>query len=279
MKNQGLTFLLSVIVVFVVSCNPRPKEDNSNFSYERIKSLIDLGELDQAQDELAEQLRFEPRDDQARVLLASVHVARAGISLKDYFRLYRVFNAPKEEGYVLFRSEVIHEAEKSNKEIAKTLKGIDAFYATMSDLQARFGKIQTLDATQASHLRAALLELGRLTTAEQGPFFYRGIIKLIYFKYLLQNDGFFALQKKKVCNTSLQKVRTQLDSFQNYTTGMLSDLAIGYPKQKEAVGNFNREFKKAIQLFQMVLSSGNQEKSLRSLVLTTFPERKLQCDF
>lgn len=279
LRSQTLAFLLSATVVFVVSCNPRPRDESSEFSYERIKTLIDLGELDQAQVELSEQLQYQPQDTQARVLLASVHVARAGISLKDYFHLYRVFNAPKEEGYALFRTEVIRDAEKSNKDIAKTLKGVDAFYSTIYDLQVRFGKIQNLNQRQAQHLRLALSELGQLYTAEPGPLFYRGIIKLIYFKHLLQNDGFFAIQKKKVCGTSLRKMRTQLGSFENYTTGMLSDLVLGYPKQKTTVENFNREFKKAIQLFQVALSSGKQETSLRSLVQTAFPEGKFQCDF
>lgn len=278
-KNQTLAFLLSMILMVVVSCNHQPPSNDVEFSYERIKTLIDLGELEQAQDELNEQLQYDPQDNQARVLLASIHVARAGLSLKDYFRLYRIFNAPKEDSYVLFRSEVIREAEKSNKDVVKTLKGLDAFYGTVSDLQARFGQIQTLNETQAGHMRLALVELNRLTKDAQGPMFYRGIMKLIYFKYLLQNDGFFAIQKKKVCTTTVRKIRSQLVEFQNYTTGMLTDLAFGYPKQKETVENFNREFKKGIQLFQTALNAGEQGKSLRSLVLTAIPEGKFQCDF
>lgn len=279
LKNQYLTFFLGFAMTFLVSCNGAVPREEYRFSYDQVKAQIDAGNFDEAQYDLEEQLRFHPEDNHARVLLGSVYVARAGISIKDYFRLYRIFQAPKSAKKSFIQPEILRQATATSKDLGKKLKGIDDFYGTMIDIRDRFSKIRKLSEEQALYLRQAILELNLLPSPAPGQLFYRGIVKLIYFKYLFENDLFFSFQKGKVCSTSVKNLRRQVDTFRIYFSGMLNDVAHGYPEQQKSIESFSRGSSTALNLFLFALSTGDQERKFSDLLREAMPKEKIKCDF
>lgn len=256
-------FMFLCLLILVCACT-RHEKPNVEDHFQKIQQKIDRREYSEAEKDLQAILVAEPENERARMILASVSVHRAGITLKDYFLLEKISHLQEAPS-----AQVIPIAELGKLNIPPTsdlgkgiefIKQIDLLAGRAQEIVQKFDQIPSVSDEGAEHLRTALVEMGKLTVLQDGNALYRGVIKLFYFKYLWTKGYFLRFGDKQFCSQTVSDLKNALDEFDLFTVGMIRDIGRGFPKSKP-------EFEKHIQ--QMEMAFQDTQKFLNGIQKTS----------
>lgn len=236
-----------------------------------IQAQIDRKEYNQAEDQLQAILKAEPDNQRARVILASISVNKAGITLKDYLQLEELSRLEKTESSLVVDSKVLEKLKILDAEpvadVIGFLSGLNATAAKAQLIFERFEKIPVVNDEAASHLEMAIEELEKVSAPQTGTSFYRGIIKVFYFRYLWKTDKLLQMKQRKICSRKAGDLAGALVSFQSLTISMVRDVAQGFPKSNERfleqVRELEENFKAALGWLD---AQKDQQKTIQVLL-------------
>lgn len=252
-----------------------------------IQQKIDHKRYDEAEAELQQILQKEPDNKRARTILASVYVHRAGISVREYFMLEALLHDDESSVKPLINIDVLEKLEiKKDSQFQKALnflKQVNAVAVQSQKMAEKFEKIPLLNEKSAVDVYRALMELERLNEPTRGMSFYRGVIKLIYFKYLWETEKFIKIGDNKLCSTSMSKLNNQLETLKNYSVGMINDIASGVPKSEEQFKKMSLELNKSVSRAQSFVNAlGNSQSKVSEVinqVVQTADIKGFKCSF
>lgn len=278
--------LLAVVIACVSGCTNKESADQQD-QLDHIQQKIDQKMYDSAIAELEQILTKEPDHKRARTILASVYIHRSGLSVREYFQLQKIFNNDDDSVQPLLNIEVLESFEvKKDSDLGKAinfLKELNKVTFESQKLAKKFAKIPDLDLSQAKDVYQALLELEKLKEPTRGMSLYRGMIKLIYFKYLWESDQFLKVKEHKICSTSIRRLNDQLEIMKNYTVSMIKDVAEGVPKSEEDFKKNADQINKAISQTQKTIRGlGDLQATVNevvSQVVQTADIKGFKCNF
>ncbi len=255
---------------------------------QQIQAQIDRKEYAQAEEQLQAILKAEPANERARVILASISVNKAGITLKDYFQLEEMARLGKSEpsGSVLDLGLLEKLGGSHNPRLEEALHflaGLDVALSKSQKVFETFEKIPVVSDDSALHLQQALDELEKIEAPQAGTSFYRGIVKVFLFRHLWKTDKLLQLKSRKLCSRKVGELARILFFFQKFMVSMVRDVAQGFPKSNqrflEQVEQFDVSFKSARV---WLVGQRDVQSTVQQILEKTASENKIEgfkCDF
>ncbi|MEZ0391108.1 MAG: hypothetical protein ACAH59_02760 [Pseudobdellovibrionaceae bacterium] len=271
MKNV----VLFLFCLALLSC-VRHEKPNLEDRYQVIQSKIDQKEYDQAESELVSILEKDPQNERARMILASVSVHRAGITLKDYFLLESLSHLEDDPSIEVLK---LNELEKlklptdtGSQKALEFLKQISHVAGRAVEISNKFEQVTLVSEDGANQLYQALNEMEKIKTPQSGNALYRGVIKLFYFKYLWENGKFLKFGNRQFCLEKINSLSVRLEGFHRFTLGMVRDVSQGFPKSQSEfetqIQNLDRGFLDARKfLVQVKDATRNFQETLQDTLL------------
>jgi hypothetical protein len=277
MKSLCFVWLI-LISILLVSCT-EPRRDLVEDRLERVQVKIDQGLYDESISDLNEILKKDPNNEKARTVLASVYVRRAGIAVKDYFVIYNVFSQDSESEEDVLDLESLKTLGLSDKELKPwqdLLIQVNESGKLAKRIEQKFNQIPELEQSSAKNIYLALLELEKLKTPSAGSSLYRGVIKLLYFKYLWKAQKLIPLGSGQFCKQKISDLENRIEITKTFTVSMIRDVAHGTPKSKadllKTAQSLEKDLSEGIR-FLRGLSLGSQT------VAKVLANESFQCDF
>lgn len=265
----------------------RYREPDTEDRLEKIQQKIDHSQFDESIQELQEILKQEPENDRARVILGSAYVRKAGIAIKDYFFLATLFSEEVPVSEPLIDIQVL---QKLTGEQATQTKGFKDFIdkvnqtaASGEQIAKKFDAIAVVTPEAARELQTGLNEMEKLKNPTDGMLFYRGVIKLYYFKFLWVNKKLLPVGDGKLCSLRISEIMQKLRVIDDYSVRMILDISKGFPKMSKDFLSKAQEIDSKIIEAQSFLSGYTRANpSLKQIVSAKLKEldvRNFVCDF
>lgn len=278
--------VIILLLFFSLSCTRHEKSSIEN-RFQKIQQKVDRREYTEAEAELQAILAQEPENERARVILASISVHKAGITLKEYFSLEKLSHLSEVPQTKFIQVENLEKLKiAKNSDFAKALtflKQVDQVAARVQEIIKKFNQIPEVDEEGLEHLRVALVELNKVKNISDGNALYRGVIKLFYFKTLWSRGEFLHFGEKQFCSLKLIEIQNILESFQTFTVGMVLDISRGFPKNREEIEKQARAVQTGfVEAQKFIGSISDATKSIEATLKTYAKEQKVegfQCDF
>jgi hypothetical protein len=113
--------------------------------------------------------------------------------------------------------------------------------------------------------------------------FYRGVIKLYYFKFLWVNKKLLPVGDGKLCSLRISEIMQKLRVIDEYSVRMILDISKGFPKMSKDFLSKAQEIDSKIIEAQSFLSGYTRANpSLKQIVSAKLKEldvRNFVCDF
>jgi hypothetical protein len=276
---------LSVLALLLASACTKKQEEarprEAELNVEHIQEMIHKKEFDLAESELNFHLQKNPKFNQARVLLASVYLQKADVTIKDYFLLNDIFSQKFDRRQLGFLNPILLESigEKPNDPLLAALKGINETAIDVAVLQSQMDQIPEIDHSAALNIHRALRVIEPLDQPKDGDRLYRGLVKLIYFKYLWDKGRFLPIGPEKICDLKLKNLNRRLDTIYRYVPLMLEDLSYGVKGNRQSMQNSAANIRSVLEQAQVaILRLGELSRSV-SEALSQDQKDKVKCDF
>jgi hypothetical protein len=227
--------LVALSMLLVCSCTRYEKPEPTD-RFQKIQQKISDHKEEDAEIELEEILKQDPENQRARVILASIFIQRAGISIRDYLDLEKVARPGEEKPHATIDLEKIDQLKIEEKsklgQAVNFLNDVNTASILLQEIGEKFNRLPVVTEASSNEIWKALQELDKIKEPTAGNALYRGVIKLFYFKYLLANQKFLAIGHGQFCALKLHQLQSKLKIFASYTVGMIRDLGRGYPKKQ-----------------------------------------------
>jgi hypothetical protein len=275
---KAFSVLFILLLVFQNSCTEKRSSVTEN-RLERIQVKIDNGSYEESISELNEILKKEPENQKARAILGSVYVRRAGIAVKDYFTIHGIFTEPMPEEPDVFEMapavDLLSKDEKLKVWIP-VLEKINTGAKQLKQINRKFTQIPDISEESAQDIYLALLELEKIEKPTNGNHLYRGIIKLIYFKYLVSHQKLIPMGERKLCSLRIFELSDRAEMTKNYMVDMILDLSFGFPNEKAELEELAQNIEKPLnEVVRFLKNYGNQNQMIFKVLQT----EGLQCVF
>lgn len=283
MIQRILIFFYAVLLIACSRHEPQRETDH----YRRIQTQIDRKEYDQAEGQLQKILAQNPENQRARVILASMYVHKAGITLQDYFELEKLsrLNENPSENLVdlkLFEKMEIPSSTDFGQVLA-FLKRVNSVSARIHEISLKFEKIPLVDEQGAQNLSMALMELEKIENPTRASLLYRGVVKLYYFKFLWKSGFFLEFGEQKFCSQKVIELADRLGGLEDFVVKMVRDISAGFPKSQgsflKQVGQFDHDFKKAKAWLKFQKDSQKTIKEISEKYAKAQQIEGFKCDF
>lgn len=270
----------------LTSCNRHSETDTAD-RLEIIQQKIDHEQYSEAMQELDEILQKEPENDRARTILASVYVRRAGIAIQDYFFLMSLAQLDEKAKSnaidVLALKRIAGSQAENIQSLTNFLQKLNEAASIGDQLTKKFEAIPVLSNKSAQDIRTALLILEGLQKPTAGMVFYRGVMKLYYFKFLWSKGALLPLGQGKLCSTSLGEITNKLRELNDYSVRMILDVSKGFPNETKSfidqASQLDKYIREAISFLQ---NTSRQQESLQNHIQSRLKDigvRNFKCDF
>lgn len=286
LKISLLSVLLLLGMGFSTSCT-RYRDADTEDRLEKIQQKIDGEQYEESIQELNEILKSEPSNERARVILASVYIRRAGITVKNYFDLARIATIEASASEPLIDVASLKKLAGENvsqiKNLTSFLQKINESTAMADQIIKKFEAIPSVSEPSAIDLQRALIILEQMRAPTEGMLLYRGVIKLYYFKYLWVNQLLLPIGENRLCASRLTDIAQKIKVMNDYSFKMIIDISHGFPNETKDIKTKAQEISASLlgaQNYLMNLSSSGQ--TLRQVVtsqLKEFNVRNFSCDF
>lgn len=297
----SITFILAVFI-YGASCtskNNKPPQNNSII--QEAERKIHLSQYSEAETDLKNLLKEEPRNARAKVVLASLYVHRAGVRVEDHIHLEEVisFKPTGSKTYIQpgFIKTFTDSTDKDLKQFGENLVQLNTTMVQMQAWQEKLSQLPDINQQQASDLSLAISTLQSLAQVSiksdgalpsstpneevtEGMILYRSVIKIYLFKYLWNEDKFLPVADKNLCQSKLERLQQGLQKLENYVSDLLQDFAIGLPKEKENTLSQLTNFKKGTQQIQSWLASVSPEaETMADILAEQLQNEDIKCNF
>ncbi len=271
-------------MVFVLSCTKReePKipTEKRGFNAQHIQEMIQMKEYDLAEQQLKLELQSNPRNNLARVLWASIYLQKANITIRDYFLLNDIFSQKferKEMGFL--NAHTLNAISQNKNEPAlQLLKDLNEAVIDAEILQSQLAQIPLIDPVSAELVYQSLLILEKLDTPKDGDRLFRGLAKLIYFKYQWSLGNFIEVGGGRFCDQRLSSLKHRVDVFRRYVPLMVEDLSFGLRNGKSMRAMADSLRLALGEILKLIASFSDLRSSVRVTVQALHVE-KISCDF
>lgn len=284
--SHQITVLVLSLSFLLAACERHSESDTAD-RLEIIQQKIDHEQYAEAINELDEILKKEPHHDRARTILASVYVHRAGISIQDYFflvSLAQLDEKPKTQAIdVQSLKRLAGNHAENIQSLTNFLQKLNEAASVGDQIVNKFESIPVLSSKSAQDIKLALETLEKLKTPTAGMVFYRGVLKLYYFKFLWSKGSLLPLGQGKLCSSSLGEIGKKLKVLNDYSVRMILDIAKGFPNETKGfidqASQLDNQIRMAVSHLQR---SGAQEQNLKNYIqsqLNDLGVRNFPCDF
>lgn len=284
---SSLLMVLMICVSFLLSACNRHSETDTADRLETIQQKIDHEQYQEAVQELDEILQKDPSNDRARTILSSVYVRRAGISIQDYFFLVSLAQLDEKQTSnvidVQGLKRIAGDQAENIQSLSNFLQKLNEAASVGDQIVKKFEAIPVLSNSSAQDIQMALQILERLKTPTAGMIFYRGVMKLYYFKFLWSKGALLPLGKAKLCSTSLGEITQKLRTLNDFSVRMIIDISKGFPKETKGfidqATQLDKNIRDGISFLQ---KSSRQNETLKVHIQSRLNELgvgNFKCDF
>lgn len=301
---KGLFSIAFILAVFIygASCtskNNKPSDTNSVIQDAERK--IHLSQYNEAEADLKNLLKSEPKNARAKVVLASLYVHRAGVRVEDHIHLEEVISFKPSGSQTYIQPSLIKtfadSADKNLKQFGENLVQLNSTLVQMQAWQEKLNQLPDINQQQASDLSLAISTLQSLaqvsiksdgalpssTPSEEvteGMILYRSVVKIYLFKYLWNEDKFLPVANKNICQSQVEKLQQGIAHLETYVTDLLLDFSVGLPKEKESTLSQLNNFKKGTQQIQSWLASVSPEaETMADILAEQLQGEDIKCSF
>lgn len=200
-------------------------------------------------------LRQFPSDQQAKFLMAAAYAGRAGILISQFIdvgsELNRLLNPGRSRQPIPVSIYKQLRNRTTQAEQIKVLENLDQIHSILLETEnflQFFDRLPKLSTPQSvEDVEAALLILNQIEDLEKGRLIYRGLIKLILLKYMLNHMKWLpALVSADFCHINHQQMNKDIQFLQINLQDILLDLVIGREAPDESMRK-TQEIKQFIQ--------------------------------
>lgn len=250
-------------------------EDRQLSDYDQANEYIENGNYQSAILLMDDRTRVQPQDRKARVILASAYAAKAGIFIRSYMDLAQEIvdtNQAKDSiydqrGRVVFEKLRNSSDSKGQKDLIDTLAEFNKALWQVSDLIVKFDKIPTITTKeQYSDVRKAVEVLSTDVTPSGGPAIYRGLLRLVLFRYHM--NFYYRLPEIKNCEVDVGDLYKKISQLRKEISTVLQDFQVGVSSSKQAaqiegfVRDVDTSFGKALDKLSKYSKGGPADMSL-----------------
>lgn len=261
-SSQKVFKLLSSIfvcmaVLWTTACAKKDSEQELSRT-EQARLHIQNQEYQEAEKLLLDE-KVEKNGDVEKTLLASIYVHQAGISISHYFKFEQIFKDDGEEQQVeLGLPTQLLGLESSKNPYLKILldffKGVDQILRSTRTLSNKIQSIPKVSQSEYQNLQKAESVLGDLESPTKGQFLFRGIVRLVMFRYMLENGMFFEGSDQDLCASKLIEFQNSVVSFKSYISKMLDDVAGGLPKDASKIAEISKQINQDLGQVESVIT-------------------------
>jgi|GEM_PF-6239375 hypothetical protein len=281
MKKDFLKTLLGACALALLTACGQGTERTPS-AYDQANEYIEEGNFESAMVLMRDQLRKNPQDQKARVILASAHAARAGLYVTSYVDLAQDLvdsaqgkeDAYKQRGRVVFERLRARAQGQGEKNLIDTLDDFNQALWSISDVMIKFEKIPEIEKDgQYQDVVAAVRVLNEDHGLYGGPQVYRGVLRLVLFRYHLRH--YYKFPEIKDCQVNLAELSQKVESFHQEVKGLLNDFSGGslMSAQSEKIKAFtlklDETFSRTTAKMKKYTDSGEEQGDL-SLLLSPF---------
>lgn len=263
-----LRLILLVCACGLVACSGNDRQALSY--YDQANQHIENRNFDSAIALMNDQIRKNPYDKKARVILASAYAARAGISINSYVDLVQsLIDSEKNTDHTVKALSQLRAQAHSNEErdLIDVLIDFNQALLKVTDFLIKFEKIPTIHSQeQYEDLQKALGVLSESYVPEAGPSLYRGLLHIVVFRYHIQE--YYRFPEVKACHTDLSELYEKVRYFRSEIRQILGDFARGAQKLersqqiKSIASSIDETMEKVTQKLSKYAESGETDISL-----------------
>ncbi len=222
-------FILFITVISLASCHETKKTPLFNERVGEIQYLIDQKKYSQGLSEIESLLRENPKNERLLALKASLYLHRAGIGIKDLLSLETTLSRP-----VKVEQQLIplfwYKGQKANAPLTDIIRKLNQFVAELTEFNYRIGNIQLLTHEQYRDSQLSLDALNQILYPSAGVSLYRGLIRILNFKYLWTQGQLLNISLEELCSSSIKNLRSTAKTTITLVQEILQDMTIGAPR-------------------------------------------------
>ncbi len=277
--------LLSSLVLSLACSRHEPLNDEDHFR--RIQTQIEKQEYVEAEKDLQAILQSQPQNQRARMILASLYVRKAGITLDDYFQLERLSRLDKEPKQLLLDFSNLKKIEvPANSDYAQMIRFLEQLNLAVTRFQEisdKFDHLPVVSDEGSENLVKALIELEKIEQPSNGQALFRGVIKLYYFKYLWQTGKFLEFGERRFCSQTVGALADRLGKLEIFIVSLLRDVAHGFPEKsagfQKQISKFDWDFRMAKAWLKAQKESQLSVAEITEKIARSQKIEGFQCDF
>jgi hypothetical protein len=249
--------LSGLLILSACSIEKNKETDTTSYKIEQIQRKIQNQSYQEAEADLDSLLKKEPDNLEVRMTYASLFVHKAGIKVKDYFKLEEAF---------------AKEDKKESSEPQQRTSFLPIFDQVLlvskqsQELQKRLDKITLINKTQAEEIAKAIAILNQLTGPKvtAGMHLYRAVIKTYYFKYEWSLDLYLPQNTTQLCKRKISQLSQNIESLNQQLSDILVDYSKGLPNSRDNIQKTKSELNRNSYDIQMILLSSSKDEQLFS---------------
>ena len=258
-------FLLGILV----GCGGSDRPQTS--SHDQANEQIEQGNYGSAMVLMEDELAKNPADRKARMILASAYAARAGLSIRSYVDLIQEIvdsndhsNQRTANAFKHLRSRA---KTSSEKDLIQVLADFNKALWQVTDVLIKFEKIPRIETKeQYKDVQKALEILNARSVREGGPAIYRGLLRVVIFRYHL--DHYYKFPEVKNCHVEMTELYGKVSQFRKEISYVLEDFVLGSQEhdRDQKIAQFAKQTDEAFARVTKKLSkysnAGNSDISL-----------------
>lgn len=267
--SRTLMVLLVICLGFIVSCGQSDRPQTT--SYDQANEQIEQGNYGTAATLMEDELRKNPGDRRARTILASSYAARAGLSIRSYVDLIEEITDSNDQSNQRMSTAFSHlySRAKSNqeKDLIQVLSDFNKALWQVTDVMIKFEKIPRIQTEeQYKDVQKALEILNAKSVRDGGPAIYRGLLRIVLFRYHL--DHYYKFPEVKNCHVDMTELYKKVSQFRKEVSYVLEDFTLGTVEyqRNQKIAAFAADTDKAFARVTTKLSkysnAGNSDISL-----------------
>lgn len=298
-QNSTSKFVISLLFVSICWSGCAYKKDDTQTKQDRLNQAaekIQKSNYDEAESELQDYLREHPDHARAKVLLASLYAHRAGLRIRDYFKLERVINSKPVMTEPYIQNSVIEtlnqNPDEKIKKVAGYLKQLNEVIIQAQHWNQKINELPTWTDAQALDLDKAIQVLNELDEnrvesepdperrVTEGMILYRGVLRIYQFKYFWTTDHFLPIYAKSVCTTAVKTLEGRVSALALFIESALSDFAVGLPSSRKSTLQTLQDFRSSAGQVRAWFQNARRSKdTFEKYLKDNSGAAELKCDF
>ncbi len=239
--NNFYIFIISFSIL-LTSCQETKKKSLFTERVSEIQYLIDQKKYNEGLVEIDSLLKMNPQNERILSLKASLYLHRAGISIKDLLILENTLSRP-----VKVEQQLVplfwFKGQKTTAPLTKVLRNLNQFLSEITVFNYRVGNIPLLTDIQYQDSLLSLDTLDQIQNPSPGISLYRGLIRILNFKYLWTQGQFLNISLEKLCASSIKDIRTKANITTNTVQNILQDMILGLPQSNLELQKISNQLK------------------------------------